>query len=135
MKSEEIAQYVIDNRFSKIPDVELYNNIIEMLNKLSESNNILSTGNWRIIEMPELYEYFDSKNNSQNKTWICPTYPTRRWGNTYTLTSTTNIKEINNILIYLKNDGFTVKKRIEKETNLGKFYQILIRNHQEKIIK
>jgi hypothetical protein len=80
---------------------------------------------WRTITMDELYGYI----NKDQDTFIKPTFPTRRWGNVYTKDSTTNIKDINNILKKLKEDGYTVRKRIDKKNNTGIFYRIDIKDN------
>ena len=74
--------------------------------------------------MDELYDY----SYRDQKTFIKPTFPTRRWGNIYTKDSTTDIKEINVILGKLKEDGYKVRKRIAKKTKLGTFYRIEIKD-------
>ena len=42
---------------------------------------------------------------------------------------------MNKAIPLLKEYGFTVRKRIEKKTNIGTFYRIEIKNHPEKIKK
>lgn len=66
-----------------------------------------------------------------SQTWLPPKFPTRRWGNTYTLTSTTDRKTVEQLVIELKARGHQVKKKrdIEKtllHRNLGTFYYIEI---------
>ena len=80
---------------------------------------------WRTMTMSELYDYSYSNQN----TFVKPSFPTRRWGNVYTKDSTTNIKEINTILNKLKEDGYMVRKRIDKKNNLGTFYRIEIKDN------
>jgi len=80
--------------------------------------------NWRIISMEELFDFVNR--DKDRSTFAKPTFPTRRWGNTYTRTSTTDFKQINSILEELKLNGFEVRKRLEKKNNLGKFYLIEI---------
>jgi hypothetical protein len=78
---------------------------------------------WRTMTMDELYEYSYVNQN----TFVKPTFPSRRWGYVYTKDSTTNIKEINDLLARLKSDGHKVRKRIAKKTNSGIFYRIEIK--------
>lgn len=85
--------------------------------------------NWRIIDMDELYDYFHKDETCSIK----PKFPTRRWGHVYTKISTTNIVEVNKSLKLLKEDGFDVRKRLEKKNNIGKFYMIEI-NSETKLI-
>ena len=85
----------------------------------------------RGFDLP-IFEDYLNKNKEQN-TFIKPKFPTRRWGNVYTKTSTTDIKLINSSIENLKIDGFDVRKNLEKKNNLGKFYQIQINNHPNKI--
>lgn len=85
--------------------------------------------NWRIISMEELYEYFYVENNVFGKV----KFPTRRWGQVYSKTSTTNHSYLVRCLEKLKVDCFDVKIKLEKKNNNGKFYQILINNHPESI--
>lgn len=80
---------------------------------------------WRTMTMDELYDYSYGNQN----TFVKPSFPTRRWGNVYTKDSTTNIKEINTILNKLKEDGYMVRKRIDKKNNLGTFYRIEIKDN------
>jgi hypothetical protein len=83
------------------------------------------TTQWRTLTMDELYDY---KNKDKDQTtFIKPKFPTRRWGNVYTKDSTTDKKVINDLISELKEDGYTVRKRLDKETNLGKFYRIEIK--------
>ena len=79
------------------------------------------------MTMDELYDYSYSNQNI----FVKPTFPSRRWGNIYTKDSTTNLKEINEILNRLKSDGYKVRKRISKKTNLGIFYRIEIKDNVE----
>ena len=60
-------------------------------------------------------------------------FPTTRWGQVYSRTSTTNHSHLVESLEKLKTDGFDVKIKLEKKDNRGKFYQILINNHPESI--
>jgi len=84
---------------------------------------------WRTMTMDELYDY--SYRDRDQKTFIKPVFPARRWGYVYTKDSTTNIKEINDLLARLKDDGHKVRKRISKKTNLGIFYRIEIKDNVE----
>lgn len=85
--------------------------------------------NWRTLSMIELYEYF----NSDDTTFVKPKFPTRRWGHVYTKTSTTNFKSLNNTLFRLREYGFEVKIEVEKENQMGKYYQIKIKNQVNNI--
>jgi MoaA/NifB/PqqE/SkfB family radical SAM enzyme len=80
---------------------------------------------WRTMTMDELYDYSYVNQN----TFVKPSFPARRWGNVYTKDSTTNIKEINALLDKLKEDGYTVRKRIDKKNNSGTFYRIEIKDN------
>ncbi len=91
------------------------------------SEKINSDNQWRIITMEELFDYLN-KDNTQN-IFIKPKFPNRRWGHIYTKISTTNILEINISLKKLKENGYIVRKRLDKKTNLGKFYRIKIKNN------
>jgi hypothetical protein len=82
---------------------------------------------WRTMTMDELYDYSYSNQNI----FVKPTFPSRRWGNIYTKDSTTNIKEINDLLNRLRADGHKVRKRISKRTKLGTFYRIEIKDNVE----
>ena len=86
--------------------------------------------NWRTLTMDELWDFCHKDWHEDMKK---PKYPTRRWGQVYTKESTTNINEVNKVIPLLKECGFTVRKRIEKKTNLGTFYRIEIKNHPDRI--
>lgn len=100
--------------------------------QISESEVNDNKSNWRIITMDELFDYINKDFKEQN-VFLKPNFPSRRWGHTFTKTSTTHIKQINSLLEKLKADGYQVRKRIEKQNNLGKFYQIQIKNHPDRI--
>ena len=91
-----------------------------------------NTIEWRVITMDELWSY--NNKDRQDNVVIRPKFPTRRWGNAYTKTSTTDIRSINDLLDKLKEHGHVVRKRIEKKTKQGPFYRLEIKNHSEKII-
>lgn len=86
---------------------------------------------WRTLSMEELLEYQARRTN--NTTFIRPTLPTSRWGNIYNKESTTSKEEIDHLITKLKEDGHTVRKRIDKKTNRGVFYRIDIKNHTERL--
>ena len=86
--------------------------------------------NWRTIPSEELWEY---TNTDKNAVWTTPKFPTNRWGKIYLEESTTDIDTVNKLILKLKGDGFTVRKRIDKKTNRGTFYRIDIKNHPERI--
>jgi hypothetical protein len=99
----------------------------EQISRIQSMMGVINeeTTQWRTLTMDELFDY-NNKDKDQ-KTFIKPKFPTRRWGNVYTKDSTTDIKIINNLLNKLKEDGYTVRKKLDKETNSGKFYRIEIK--------
>ena len=110
--------------------------------EVTGSNPVLTTNkkvyfnmdNWRTLTSDELWDFFNKDLPEYAKRVVIkPKYPTRRWGQTYTKESTTDIKEVNKVIPLLKDCGFTVRKRIEKKTNLGVFYKIEIKNHPDRI--
>lgn len=86
---------------------------------------------WRTILLEELLEYM---NTDKSTVWLKPKFPSSRWGKVYLEESTTDINVINKMILKLKDDGFLVRKRIDKKTNRGTFYRIEIKNHPERII-
>lgn len=100
--------------------------------KTSDIDDGLIKESWRVIDMEELYDYINK--DSEQTMFIKPKFPTRRWGNIYTKTSTTDIKQLNTVLRKLRDDGFDVRKKLEKDNNLGKFYKIEINNHPNRIV-
>ena len=109
----------------------LNENSEEKLN-ISDVSGSLINENWRVIDMEELFDY--TNKDREQKTFIKPKFPTRRWGQVYTKTSTTDVKQINSILGKLRDEGFDVRKTLEKENNLGKFYQVEINNHPDRLV-
>ena len=105
------------------------NRRIKSFNEVTENRLI---NDWRVIDMEELYDYLNK--DRDEKTFIKPKFPTRRWGQVYTKTSTTNVRQINTILGKLSDEGFEVRKKLEKENNIGKFYQIEINNHADRLV-
>ena len=85
--------------------------------------------NWRVLTMPELYDYF----NVDSTTFIKPTFPTKRWGYVYTKTATTNLKTIKKMLAQLRAINFDVKIEKEKENKQGIYYCIKINNYPKNI--
>jgi hypothetical protein len=82
----------------------------------------------RILTWPEVTALLVQETTN---TWIPPRYPTRRWGNVYTLTSTTDRKTVEHLVEELKKLGYKVKRKLDKEKtlqhkNLGTFYSIEI---------
>jgi hypothetical protein len=82
----------------------------------------------RILTWPEVTLLLAQ---DQSKTWIPPKFPTRRWGNIYTLTSTTDKLTVEHLVTQLQNLGYKVKRKKDKEKtlqhkNLGIFYSIEI---------
>jgi hypothetical protein len=102
-------------------------NLQEQISRIQSMMGVINeeTTQWRTLTMDELFDY-NNKDKDQ-KTFIKPKFPTRRWGNVYTKDSTTDTKIINNLLNKLKDDGYNVRKKLDKETNLGKFYRIEIK--------
>ena len=82
--------------------------------------------------MDELYGYINR--DKDPKTFVKPKFPTRRWGHVYTKDSTTDVASLNKMLKQLKDEGFNVRKKKDKENNLGKFYKIEIKNNPDSII-
>lgn len=83
---------------------------------------------WRTMTMDELWLLVA---NTNSKVFAKPTFPCRRWGQSYTKTSTTDKKVIDKSVEKLKEDNKKVRKRICQESsikfkNLGKFYKIEI---------
>ena len=120
--------------------VEMRKYIESFKQKLTESENLnisdvsgsLINESWRVIDMEELYDYLNK--DRDEKTFIKPKFPTRRWGQVYTKTSTTDVKQINSVLGKLRDEGFEVRKKLEKENHIGKFYQIEINNHTDRLV-
>jgi len=87
---------------------------------------------WVVLTMQEMWE-LHAKDIQGNEIFSKPTFPTKRWGKTFTKTSTDDIKTINLLLIKYKEKGFSVRKRIDYETmkrfhpSYGKFYYIEIK--------
>jgi hypothetical protein len=84
---------------------------------------------WKIFTMSELWKILNPK---PNKLFVEPNFPTRRWSNTTTKTSTTDIKAINKGIFLLKENNIKCRKKICIESNkkfkqLGKFYKIEIK--------
>jgi hypothetical protein len=82
----------------------------------------------RILTWPEVTQLLAK---DQSGTWLPPKFPTRRWGNTYTLTSTTCKKSVEHLVSELQTLGYKVKKKRDMEKtlqckNLGTFYSIEI---------
>jgi len=80
--------------------------------------------------MTELWNLLNEDNTTREL--IEPTFPTRRWGQVTTKTATTDIIAVNKGITKLKEKGFTVRKRICKETSskfkaFKKFYTIEIK--------
>lgn len=93
---------------------------------------------WRTISMEELWEYSRTKGTDwvaldSRKTFLKPKFPTIRWGRVYTKETTTDKPTIDRLIKLLKEDGHTVRKRIDKKTNQGVFYKIEIKNHEERL--
>lgn len=99
---------------------------------ISDVSGSLINESWRVINMEELYDYINK--DREEKTFIKPKFPTRRWGQVYTKTSTTDVNQLDKILNKLREDGFDVRKKLEKENHIGKFYQIEINNHTNRIV-
>lgn len=82
---------------------------------------------WEIYTMSELW---DLCNPIPNKTFIKPEFPTRRWGEITTHTSSTDKLAIEKGIVLLKEKGVKCRKRIDhfntkKFKSYGKkFYQI-----------
>ena len=100
----------------------------EMIDEEDNFLNSIPTPKWTVMTMSELWDHFPVPEDLQ-KVFVKPTFPTSRWGKTYTLTSTTDILAINRLVTILKEKGYTVRKRIchasnRKFRNRGKFYMI-----------
>lgn len=86
---------------------------------------------WRIYTMSELYKLL---NTEKSLVFIEPTFPTCRWGQTHTKTSSTDIFAINKGIGKLREQGITARKRIcyddmKKYRSRGKFYRIEIKEN------
>lgn len=84
---------------------------------------------WRVYTMEELYDFL---NKEKSTVFLKPTFPTRRWGQIYLKTSSTDISVINKGCILLTEAGFQVRKRLDRDAmekfpNNGKFYKIEIK--------
>jgi hypothetical protein len=82
----------------------------------------------RILTWPEVTVLLLHETST---TWTPPRYPTRRWGNIYTLTSTTDKRMVEHLVKELTSHGYNVKKKRDKEKTLqhkrlGTFYSIEI---------
>ena len=93
----------------------------------------MKTTHKRILTWPEITLLLATH---ESTTWIPPRFPTRRWGHTYTLTSTTDRKVVEHLVEELKKLGYKVKKKRDMEKTLqhkrlGTFYSIEI---QESIV-
>jgi hypothetical protein len=78
---------------------------------------------WITIPMETLWAFA----HKEDKTWIMPSFPTRRWGQIYTQISTTDVKAIDDVILLLKAKGKVVRKRICREAtdkHKRKFYKI-----------
>lgn len=70
--------------------------------------------------------------NKDSKVFLKPTFPTRRWGQSFTKTSTTCKLSVQKIIDYYTNKGIKIRKRIDKSDkaklfkNLGTFYYLEI---------
>lgn len=100
---------------------------------MTEKENI-----WRTISMEELWKYNQTKNTDEislvnKKTFLKPKFPSVRWGKVYTKDTTTDKPAIDRFIKLLKDDGYTVRKRIDKKTNRGVFYKIEIKNHEKRL--
>jgi lipocalin len=111
--------------------IQSFNEHQENLN-ISDVSGSLINESWRIIDMEELYDYINK--DRDEKTFIKPKFPTRRWGQVYTKTSTTDVRQIDSVLGKLRDEGFEVRKKLEKENQMGKFYQIEINNHTDRLV-
>lgn len=82
---------------------------------------------WEILTMSECWDII----NANNSNLIKPSFPCRRWGNSYSLISTTDKKSIDLILIDLKDKNIASRKKIDKistnKFNRGTFYMIEIK--------
>jgi hypothetical protein len=74
----------------------------ENLNISDVSGSLINEG-WRVIDMEEMYDYINK--DRDQKTFIKPKFPTRRWGQTYTKTSTWN-NGLRNFVGEMIQDGF-----------------------------
>lgn len=89
-----------------------------------------ATVTWKILTMEEIWDsLFEGEDQ---KVFHKPIFPTRRWGQSFTKTSTTCKQSVQKILNHYKSKGFKVRKRIDRSDkaklfrNLGIFYYIEI---------
>ncbi len=111
--------------------IRRFNESEEDLN-ISDVSGSLINESWRVIDMEEIYDYINK--DRDEKTFIKPKFPTRRWGQVYTKTSTTDVRQLDVVLNKLRDEGFYVRKKLEKENQMGKFYQIEINNHTDRLV-
>lgn len=83
---------------------------------------------WKVVTMSELYDFLNTEKSS---VFIKPKFPTRRWGQIHTKTSTTDKTVLEKAIEKYKLLGVKVRKRVCKESNekyknLGTFYKIEI---------
>lgn len=84
------------------------------------------------MTMDELWDYIPRTPEELNRI-IKPNFPTRRWGQIYTKTATTDISKINELITILKAKGLMVRKRkcletMIKHRNRDIFYKIEVKN-------
>ena len=84
---------------------------------------------WRKLTMDECWEAVNA--DKETRVFEKPSFPTRRWGQSFTKTATTCTFSVQKILECYRTKGWKVRKRIDREStskfrNLGKFYYIEI---------
>lgn len=84
---------------------------------------------WNILTMSEIWDDMYKENTSP--IFSKPTFPTRRWGQSFTKDSTTCKISIKKIIGHYTSKGYKVKKSIDRSStnkfkNLSTFYHISI---------
>ena len=83
--------------------------------------------------MDELWDINNANVEQKSNVFSKPTFPTRRWGKTFTKNSTNDKQVIERLISKLKEQGKVVRKRLcqesmEKFKKHGNFYKIEIKN-------
>lgn len=93
----------------------------------------METSNWRIFTMDEVW---DLLNPNGSKLAMKPNFPTRRWGNITTKTSTTDKESLEKAIEVLRQGGMKVRKRIDHEATKKhtlKFYKIEVKGEIKEV--
>ena len=85
---------------------------------------------WKVLTMDEIQNFIT---DGKSKVFDRVSFPTKRWGRTFTKTSTDDLTVINMVLAKYKEKGYTVRKRVDCITtkkfhySFGSFYFIQIK--------